>query len=515
MTEKTLIKSFSIVSSWTFASRILGFLRDIFLAFFLGSGAVAQAFLVAFTLPNMLRKIFAEGSFNKVFIPMFVDLKNNPREASNFASIIFIILLALLTIISALGVLFMPYLIKFLAFGFLTDNRFDLAVTYGQILFPYILLISLTQLFNSILNSLNLYHMSTATQCILNLALISSLFLSSFFEGNFGINLCVSVIIAGIINLILVFRSCRINGITLNFLNLDYSKSSLDRSKKFLTKFLPIGIASGVTQINLVVGRQISSLFDGAVVWLIYADRLAQLPVAIIGVALNIVTLPKLTEFKNRKELDKINFYLNRSLQLSFLFSLPACIGLILLNKEIVSAIFERGNFNLNDTKNTSIALAIYSLSIIPISFQMLFLNYYFAEKEIKIPFFYSIVSVIMNIILAYSFLNYFEYLSPAIAYSITNFMLTFFLVIQTIKRGFFFDEIFKKVSIYIIFSSMFMILILLMTKYFILDIMTLPYLKILKLIILIVLGSSAYFVCIYYFRVLKNENWKFDKKKP
>tara|TARA_B100000965_G_C19323286_1_gene639658 strand:- start:143 stop:736 length:594 start_codon:yes stop_codon:yes gene_type:complete len=197
------------------------------------------------------------------------------------------------------------------------------------------------------------------------------------------------------------------------------------------------------------------------------------------------------------------------------LFSLPASIGLILLNKEIVSAVFERGNFNLRDTENTSIALAIYSLSIIPISFQMLFLNYYFAEKEIKIPFFYSIVSVIVNIILAYSFLNYFEYLSPAIAYSITNFMLTFFLVIQTIKRGFSFDEIFKKVSIYIIFSSMFMILILLMTKYFILDIMTLPYLKILKLIILLVLGSSTYFVCIYYFRVLKNENWKFDKKKP
>ena len=122
-----------------------------------------------------------------------------------------------------------------------------------------------------------------------------------------------------------------------------------------------------------MVGRQISSLFDGAIVWLIYADRLAQLPVAIIGVALNIVTLPKLTEFKNKKELDKINFYLNRSLQLSFLFSLPACIGLIVLNREIVSAIFERGNFNLNDTKNTSTALAIYSLSIIPISFQMLF----------------------------------------------------------------------------------------------------------------------------------------------
>ena len=148
MTEKTLIKHFSIVSSWTFASRVLGFLRDIFLAFFLGSGAIAQAFLVAFTLPNMLRKIFAEGSFNKVFIPMFVDVKNNKREACNFVSIVFIILFFSLSIISALGVFFMPYLIKFLAFGFLGDHRFDLAVLYGRILFPYILLISLTQLFN-------------------------------------------------------------------------------------------------------------------------------------------------------------------------------------------------------------------------------------------------------------------------------------------------------------------------------------------------------------------------------
>ena len=143
----------------------------------------------------------------------------------------------------------------------------------------------------------------------------------------------------------------------------------------------------------------------------------------------------------------------------------------------------------------------------------MLFLNYYFAEKEIRIPFFYSIISVILNIVIAYSFLNYFEHLSPAIAYSITNFMVTFFLVIQTIKRGFFFDRIFKKIAIYIIFSSIFMIFILLMTKYFILDIIGLPNLNILKLIILIFLGSSTYFVCIYYLRVLKSENWKLDKK--
>ncbi len=510
MSERTLIKNFSIVSAWTFLSRVLGFLRDIFLAFFLGSGPIAQAFLVAFTLPNMLRKIFAEGSFNKVFIPMFVDVKNDKRKACNFASIIFIILFFLLSIISILGIFFMPYLIKFLAFGFLNDNRFDLAILYGRILFPYILLISLTQLFNSILNSLNLYHMSTATQCILNLALIGSLIFSYVIDGDFGINLCISVILAGLLNVFLVFRSCQINGIVVNIFQLDFTKESLERPKKFLKRFIPIGFASGVTQINLVVGRQISSLFDGAVVWLIYADRLAQLPVAIIAIALNIITLPKLTEFRNKKEVDKINFYLNRSLQLSLLFSFPACVGLVLLNTEIISAIFERGNFNANDTKKTSLALSIYSLSIIPISFQMLFLNYYFAEKEVRIPFFYSIISVILNIILAYSFLNYFEYLSPVIAYSATNCLVTLFLVIQTIKRGFSFDKIFKKNSISIIFSSILMLLILLVTKYLILDIIAFPDLNIVKLIILITLGSSSYFICIYCMSLQKRENWKF-----
>ena len=139
----------------------------------------------------------------------------------------------------------------------------------------------------------------------------------------------------------------------------------------------------------------------------------------------------------------------------------------------------------------------------------MLFLNYYFAEKEVRIPFFYSIISVILNITLAYSFLNYFEYLSPVIAYSATNCLVTFFLVIQTIKRGFSFDQIFKKNSISIILSSIFMLFILLVTKYLILDIIFFPGLNIFKLIILITLGSSSYFICIYCMSVQKSENWK------
>ena len=146
--RNSLVKNFSIVSLWTLFSRILGFLRDIFLALYLGSGPVAQAFLLAFTIPNMLRRIFAEGSFNKVFIPIFVGTKGSTKNANELVTIVFLSLFIILGLISILGIIFMPALIKALAFGFLNDERFQLAVLYVRILFPYILLISLVQLFN-------------------------------------------------------------------------------------------------------------------------------------------------------------------------------------------------------------------------------------------------------------------------------------------------------------------------------------------------------------------------------
>ena len=338
--KKSLISNFSIVSLWTLFSRILGFLRDIIMALYLGSGPVAQAFLLAFTIPNMLRRIFAEGSFNKVFIPIFISVKESKRDSNELVTIVFFSLFIVLGIISVLGIIFMPALVKALAFGFLNDERFQLAVFYGRILFPYILLISLVQLFNSVLNSLNLYHVSTATQGVLNLFLIGSLIFSSLYSGDFGYNLCLAVLVSGLLNLVLVFRACRLNGISLTSVDFSKFNPNLGLSKELFLKSLPISLASGVSQINLVVGRQISSLFDGAIVWLIYADRLAQLPIALIGVALNVVSLPKLSSLKDSGRLAEGNSYLNQSMQLSVIFSIPATLGLIYLNSEIIEFLF-------------------------------------------------------------------------------------------------------------------------------------------------------------------------------
>ena len=515
MTKKSsLINNFSIVSLWTLFSRILGFLRDIFLALFLGSGPVAQAFLLAFTIPNMLRRIFAEGSFNKVFIPIFIGVKGRKKNANELVTIVFFSLFIILGLISILGVIFMPALIKALAFGFLNDERFELAVLYGRIIFPYILLISLVQLFNSVLNALNLYHISTATQGVLNLFLIGSLIFSALYSGDFGYNLCVAVLASGFVNLVMVFIACRLNGISLTSVNLSALNPNLSISKELFLKSIPISLASGVSQINLVVGRQISSLFDGAIVWLIYADRLAQLPIALIGVALNVVTLPKLSSLKKSGRQVEGNSYLNQSMQLSLIFALPASVGLIYLNSEIISSLFQRGNFLVNDAIQTSKALSIYSLSIIPISLQMLLLNFYFAEKNIRIPFYYSLASVFLNVSLAYTLLDTFEFLAPPIAYAITNWLVFISLVYHTYKFGFYFNSAFKQALPRIVLSSCFMLILLILTKSFTLQYFSTQILTILWLSMVIPLSGISYFACLKFLGILDKNFWVNDFSK-
>ncbi len=512
MTKKSaLINNFSIVGLWTLFSRILGFLRDIFLALFLGSGPVAQAFLLAFTVPNMLRRIFAEGSFNKVFIPIFIGVKGRKKNTNELVTIVFFSLFITLGLISILGVIFMPALIKALAFGFLYDERFELAVLYGRIMFPYILLISLVQLFNSVLNALNLYHISTATQGVLNLFLIGSLIFSALYSSDFGYNLCVAVLASGFVNLVMVFIACRLNGISLTSVNLSALNPNLSISKELFLKSIPISLASGVSQINLVVGRQISSLFDGAMVWLIYADRLAQLPIALIGVALNVVTLPKLSSLKKSGRKAEGNSYLNQSMQLSLIFALPASVGLIYLNSEIISSLFQRGNFLVNDAIQTSKALSIYSLSIIPISLQMLLLNFYFAEKNIRIPFYYSLASVFLNVSLAYTLLDIFKFLAPPIAYAITNWLVFISLVYHTYKFGFYFNSAFKRGLPRIVLSSCFMLILLILTKSFTLQYFSTQVLTILWLSMVIPLSGISYFACLKFLGILDKNFWVND----
>ena len=312
----------------------------------------------------------------------------------------------------------------------------------------------------------------------------------------------------------MVFIACRLNGISLTSVNLSALNPNLSISKELFLKSIPISLASGVSQINLVVGRQISSLFDGAMVWLIYADRLAQLPIALIGVALNVVTLPKLSSLKKSGRKVESNSYLNRSMQLSLIFALPASVGLIYLNSEIISSLFQRGHFLVNDAIQTSKALSIYSLSIIPISLQMLLLNFYFAEKNIRIPFYYSLASVFLNVSLAYTLLDTLEFLAPPIAYAITNWLVFISLVYHTYKFGFYFNSAFKRSLPRIVLSSCFMLILLILTKSFTLQYFSTQILTILWLSMVIPLSGISYFACLKFLGILDKNFWVDDFSK-
>ena len=207
---KKLLQNFSIVGFWTLLSRVLGFIRDILIASFLGSGPVAEAFIVAFTLPNMFRRLFAEGAFNTAFIPMLSKKLSSKNNAENFASDALSLLIALLLCLTAIAEIFMPSFVFMLASGFTIDSRFDLSISFGRLMFPYIFFISLSAFLGGVLNTLNKYSVTAAAPLLLNLFFILGLFIAYIFDLDFGWTLTFCVPIAGLCQLVImiIFLSC-------------------------------------------------------------------------------------------------------------------------------------------------------------------------------------------------------------------------------------------------------------------------------------------------------------------
>ena len=278
-----LLSSASVFSFFTLISRILGYVRDILIAIFLGTSIFADAFFVAFRLPNTFRRLFAEGTFNAAFIPSYTsakieDKKNGKKFADDILGVLFLILLFIVTIVE----IFTPYLIYIIAPGFIGDQiKFELAVELTRITFPFLLFVSLSSFFSGILNSNNKFAAASAAPIILNIVLIISLILSFIFELDFAKQLSYGVTISGIIQLLfLIYATKRFYKPALNF--------SIRLSKKvkfFFKKLLPSILSSGVTQINILVGTIIASFQTGAVSYLYYADRVYQINLAIAGIA--------------------------------------------------------------------------------------------------------------------------------------------------------------------------------------------------------------------------------------
>ena len=460
-----LLGNFFRVGFWTLISRILGFLREILFAAFLGSGPLAEAFLVAFTLPNMFRRIFAEGAFNLAFVPMFSKRLKDKSKAKLFAEDSLAILVSFLLVLVLVAQLIMPVLVFLMASGFAGDNRFDQAVLLGRIAFPYILFISLAALFSGLLNSLGHFVAAAAAPCLLNLFFIFALLIAFWLKWNFGLTLAFTVPIAGLSQFILVWVACSKAGFSVKLKR----PKLTPEIKRLLILALPAALSGGVVQINLVIGRQVASYTEGAIAWLSYADRLYQLPLGVVGVAIGVVLLPELSRKLSKNDLSEGNYAFNRATEAALALTIPATLAFIVLSVPIISVLFERGAFTRHDTIETSLALTIYAFGLPAFVLQKIYQPVFFAREDTRTPFHYAVVSMIVNGLVAVGLMSTIGYIAAAIGTTIASWTMLVLLVWKSaqFENAVNLDNQLKKVIVKILVATSVMSVVLFFTNFY------------------------------------------------
>ena len=454
-----LIKSTGTFSLFTLLSRILGYLRDFFIAIYIGAGPIADAFFVAFRIPNTFRRLFSEGTFNAAFVPSYTNENLKSKNAGKiFSDDVLNLLIIFLLILVFVIEIFMPWFVFLIAPGFKENSdKLNLAIQLTRITFPFLLFVSLSSFFSAILNSHNKFGAASAAPIILNIFLILVLFFGKYQNEELVFNLSYAVTLAGIVQLIFL----------LFFVKKYYSPKIRfkfkisNKVKLFFSKLLPSIFSSGVTQINILVGTIIASFETSAVSYLYYADRIYQINLAIAGIAIGTVILPKLSEYIKKKNVKKINFIQNKSLELSLFLSLPASIALIIAYNEITSSLFGYGSFDKISVKNAGLALYYFSFGLPAFALIKVFSSFLFARHNTKIPFYISVVSVVINILLSVSLFEKYGFIIIPIATTISSWFNAFILYIYLInKKYFIFLKDFYFFLLKILFSCVFMSII-------------------------------------------------------
>ena len=431
-----LIKSTSTFSFFTFISRILGYIRDFLIAITLGSGPLSDAFFVAFRIPNTFRRLFSEGTFNAAFVPSYSsELKKSKNKANIFANQIFNILLLGLLAVVILIEIFMPLFIKVIAPGFSVNSaKFDLAIILTRITFPFLFFISLASFFSAILNSHNKFGVAAAAPIILNIILIIILILDLGFGDQIVLQLSYGVSIAGFLQLFLlfIFVKKKFTPIISFKLNID------NKVKFFFKKLLPSIFSSGVTQINILIGTIIASFEVNAVSYLYYADRIYQINLAIAGIAIGTVLLPNLSKHLTTKNIGKINLIQDKSIELSFFLSLPAMLALVVASEQITSSLFGYGSFDKISVINSSKALYYFAFGLPAFALIKILSAFLFARQNTKTPFYFSLVSVIINILISVVYFNKIGFIIIPIATTISSWINVVLLYFYLSSRKYF-----------------------------------------------------------------------------
>ncbi|MFQ5622172.1 MAG: murein biosynthesis integral membrane protein MurJ [Paracoccaceae bacterium] len=486
-----LLPAFLTVGGWTLASRVLGFVRDMMIAAFLGTGPVAEAFLVAFSLPNMFRRFFAEGAFNMAFVPMFSKKVEAGEDARAFAQDALSGLASLLIVLTLIAQIFMPWMILALAGGFSGDDRLELAAHFGRVTFPYLLFISLAALLGGVLNALGRFAVAAGAPVLLNIILIAAISLAAAADWDFGEALVWGVAAAGVAQFAVVWIAAGRAGMRLPLVR----PRLTPELKKLARIAAPAALGAGVVQVNLLIGRQIASFFDGAIAWLNYADRLYQLPLGVAGIAIGIVLLPDLSRRLRAGDEVGGRHAFNRGAEFAMALSLPAAVALVVIPQPLVSVLFERGAFNAADSRATAAVVAIYGLGLPAFMLQKVLSPLYFARADTTSPFRFAVISMVVNIILAVGLAPVIGYLASAVGTTMAGWSMVALLSRGARPMGMAarFDDRLKRALPRIAVSSVAMGACLWVSAIWLHDMLAAPGIRYIALAMLIAVGFSVY----------------------
>ncbi len=407
-----LIRNILTLGAWTFVSRGAGLARELMMANYLGAGAVADAFNVAFSLPNMFRRFFAEGAFNQAFVPIYAKKLESGEDADAFAQDAFSGLGAVLLLFTLIGTVAMPLLVWLMAAGFVGDDRFDLAVNFGRITFCYIFFISMFALLAGVLNAHGRFAEAGFVPVLMNLVFIAAMWAAAFAGWDMGTTLSWTVPLTGVAQLAFTWQAARRVGFAPR-LHLPRLTPDL---KRLLTIAGPAILAGGVVQINLLVSRQVASGTEGAISWLVYADRLYQLPLGVVAIAVGTVLLPELSRRLRAGDAQGGREAFNRGTEFALILTLPAAMALMVIAAPISQVLYQRGAFTAEDSANTALALAIYGAGLPAFVLHKVLQPLFYAREDTRRPFRYAVWSMITNAALAFGLMPFIGFAAAALA---------------------------------------------------------------------------------------------------
>jgi len=405
-----LLKSTAIIGSWTLVSRVLGLIRDILMARYLGASVINDALVTAVKLPNLFRRMFAEGAFNAAFVPLYARRieQDGDDAAANFAGQAMAALFLMVAVITILFQITMPWSLNMIGFGLDRVGEagatapYDLAVLYARITMPYLLFMSLAALFSGVLNTRGYFAAAAFVPILLNLVLIGIYAIAPKMlnsPAQLALYISIGYFVSGLLQLALLIWAIRNAGIKLPI----FRPRMTPGVKRLLTLGIPGVISAGITHINLMVSHLIATTMDSAASWLYYSDRLYQLPLGMIGIAMGVALLPSLSRSLRAGDDAGAMLSMNRAAEISAFLTLPAAFALAIMPEFLISGLFERGLFTAEDTAQAAKALRMFAYGLPAFVLLKILTPAFFARENTRTPMIFAGVSAIINLVVGAS----------------------------------------------------------------------------------------------------------------